>query len=85
MIIARTEKEVDDVIDYFIEEGFISCTRTYKPDLEEWRDYIKTEYLTKKGLVIFIPHWDYDPAVNDVIKTLNWHVPDTLEEYLNTL
>lgn len=86
MIIARNEKEVDAVLDHFISEGFESPSRTWKPSLEDWRDYIKEEYLKKSecGFLIFIPHWDYDVQENRIIKTLNWHAPDTLEKYLKS-
>lgn len=83
MIIARNEKEVDSILDYFIAEGFISCTRPYKPDLNEWREWIKEEHLKKSetGILIFVPHWDYDIQKNRVVKSLNWHSPETLETF----
>ena len=84
MIIARTEQEIDRILDHFIADGFISCTRGYKPDLNQWRDFIKEEYLNESetGIVIFVPNWDYDLQQQRVVKTLNWHVAETLEQFL---
>lgn len=85
MIIATTEQEIDRILDHFIAEGFISVTGMsgFQPDLNDWRQYIKDEYFSKKNLVIFKPNWNYVPEKNEVVKYLNWYVPDTINEYLN--
>ena len=85
MIIATTEQEVDRILDHFIAEGFISVTGKsgYQPDLNDWRQWIKDEHLSKKQIVLFDPHWEYDPAKNLIVKFINWHVPDTIDEYLS--
>lgn len=83
MIIATSIEDIDRILDYFIADGFISCTRNYKPDLNEWREYIKTEYFSQKGMLIFVPNCNYDVDENKIVKTLNWFVPDTLDEFIN--
>lgn len=84
MIIARNEQEVDRILDYFIADGFEACTRPYKPDLNEWREWIKEEDLKKSvpSILIFVPHWDYDIQENRIVKSLNWHSPETLESFI---
>lgn len=85
MIIARNEEEIDRILDYFIAGGFESRARQFKPDINEWRDWIKEEYFRKSecGVLIFEPHWNYDLQENRIVKTLSWHAPDTLEQYIN--
>lgn len=86
MIIATTEREIDRILDHFIADGFISVTGMsgFQPDIEDWRQWIKDVHLSKKQIVLFEPHWEYDPTTNEVVKFLNWTSPETLDEFLKT-
>lgn len=83
MIIARNEREIDEILDYFTKDGFEAPTVYIdkKPvDLYYWKDYMMEKY-QKQRLLIFEPKWAWDNQEGRIRKFLTWFSPVTLEEY----
>lgn len=83
MIIERNEKDIDEILDYFLKDGF-EGPAVYidkkQVDLYYWKDCMVEEY-QKQGLLIFEPKWIWDNQENRIRKFLRWFAPVTLEEY----
>ena len=83
MIIAKSEKEIDNILDYFNKDGFEGPTVYIDKklvDLYYWKDCMIEEF-QKHGLLIFEPKWEWDNQENRIRKFLRWYSPVTLEEY----
>lgn len=83
MIIARSEKEIDEILEYFVKDGFEGPTVIIdkkQVDLFYWKDCMIEEF-NKKSLLIFETRCQWDNQEFRVRKFLHWNAPETLEEY----
>ena len=84
MIIARSEEEIDKILDYFVKDGFegpMLYINKKHADLYYWKDCM-LESFSKKGLLIFEPIWGWDNQENKIKNSLRWFSPSTLDEFI---